>query len=127
VSERGLVKKDLMVGFKLNLEKTVGYRIRRVDENQKSIVQIFRSVGAKVFVLSEVGKGCPDILIGLNRPGRQAFLHLVEIKNDKVPPSGQRLTKDELNFHNEWNGFVSVVRNEKEAMYLIEQALKGEI
>ena len=39
---------------------------KRVDINQKAIVEHLRAMGMSVFHLHEVGKGCPDLLVGIN-------------------------------------------------------------
>ena len=38
--------------------------IRRVDNNQALIVRAFRAAGCTVEHLHQIGKGCPDLLIG---------------------------------------------------------------
>ena len=55
-------------------------RAAKVDSNQSSIVEDLRLIpGCSVLVLSSVGKGCPDILVGY----RGANL-LFEIKNEET-------------------------------------------
>jgi len=49
---------------------------RRTDENQREIMQALRTLGFCVFDLSNVGRGCPDLLVG--RKGR---IWLIEVKN----------------------------------------------
>lgn len=78
---------------------------RRVDANQREIVRSLRLAGASVHILSEVGDGCPDILVGWR--GKN---YLLEIKTD----SG-KLTKDQEDWHREWRGEVSIVRSLAEA------------
>lgn len=68
---------------------------RKVDTNHAEIVKFFREKGATVLDLSRVGKGCPDILVGINN--RMA---LVEIKkNDKA-----KYTDDQVKFMQGWKG-----------------------
>lgn len=57
----------------------------RIDRNQNDIVDALRRVGAAVTVLSSVGNGCPDILVGF-----RGQWYMMEIK---VP--GEHLTEDE--------------------------------
>ena len=52
-------------------------RAKRVDINQKAIVEHLRAMGASVFHLHEVGKGCPDLLVGVN-----SQTYLIEVKKD---------------------------------------------
>lgn len=88
-------------------------RANRVDGNQKLIVELLRRLGASVLLLSRVGDGCPDILVGYN--GMNA---LVEIKDGSKSPSGQKLTLRESQFHEMWLGHICVVRHEGEALEL---------
>jgi hypothetical protein len=85
-----------------------------VDENQKSIVDFLRGLGASVLILSEVGKGCPDILCGIFG---QNFL--IEIKNGMLAPSAQKLTKHEQHFFDTWKGQVCVINSECDAINFI--------
>ena len=68
---------------------------KRVDKNQKDIVEAFRKMGATVIDLSKVGKGIPDLMIGYNNKTA-----LVEIKSsDKA-----KFTPHQEAFIREWNG-----------------------
>ncbi len=78
----------------------------RIDANQPAIVKALRQVGCSVLVLSQLGDGAPDILVG--RAGRN---YLLEIKDGERPPSERKLTKDEQTFHNSWAGHKAVVGN----------------
>jgi len=71
-------------------------------------------MGASVLILSAVGKGCPDVLVGIN--GLNA---LVEIKDGSKIPSKQKLNALEEEFHEKWRGHVCVIKNEQEAAQLI--------
>ncbi len=68
---------------------------KRVDKNQKDIVNSFRKLGATVIDLSKVGKGLPDLLIGYNNKTA-----LVEIKSSE----NSKLTPHQEAFFREWNG-----------------------
>lgn len=78
---------------------------RRVDANQREIVERLRDYGATVFVLSEVGRGCPDIMFGIFGEN-----YLVEIKDGKKPLSAQKLTEKEIAFFQSWKGQVCIFR-----------------
>jgi hypothetical protein len=78
-------------------------RARQIDGNQNAIVDQLRQLGFSVCILSSVGKGVPDLLLG--RYGKN---WLIELKDEKQPPSKQRLTDDELNWHNKWHGQVAL-------------------
>lgn len=89
-------------------------RAARVDANQSLLVELWRRLGATVQILSAVGNGCPDILLGYN--GLNA---LVEIKDGSKVPSKQKLNKLQVEFHEAWRGHVCVIHNEHEATQLI--------
>lgn len=86
-------------------------RARRVDANQAAIAQALRDAGCSVEVLSDVGRGVPDLLVGLRMRN-----FLFEVKNDGQPASKQALTPAEKDWHQRWRGEVVVVRNVDEAM-----------
>jgi Holliday junction resolvase len=79
---------------------------KRVDANQKDIVSFFRKLGCSVQILSSVGKGCPDLLLGYR--GKN---YLIEVKNGALPPSSQKLTPHEAEFHEGWKGHVSIINS----------------
>jgi len=79
------------------------------DGNQAEIVEALRKVGASVLDLADVGRGCPDLLVGY--AGRE---WLVEVKT----PNGE-LTPDQKAFIQVWHGAVHVIRNVDEALAVI--------
>lgn len=85
----------------------------KVDNNQGEIVNGLRRIFGPDCVqdLSAVGRGCPDIAVGVR--GRTLFL---EIKG----PKG-KLTDDQIIWHREWPGQVDVVTTLQEAMAVIER------
>lgn len=72
---------------------------KRVDQNQAEIVAALRAVGATVQDLHEVGKGCPDALIGFRG---QTFL--IEFKSP-----GGRLTSNQITWIQHWNGALVLI------------------
>lgn len=87
----------------------VGWRMRRraaIDRNQPDIVKRLRAVGCTVQPLHSVGGGCPDLLVGFQ--GRNVLL---ELKDGDKPPSAQRLTDDQAEWHAVWRGQVAVVNS----------------
>lgn len=72
--------------------------IRKVDLNQKEIVEGLRALGFTVRHTHTVGRGFPDIVIG--KYGKNL---LVEIKQD-----GEPLTLDEKEFFDMWQGAVII-------------------
>lgn len=95
---------------------------KRVDANQKLIVDTFRAIGATVQIISMVGKGCPDIIVGY-----QGVNYLIEIKDGKKPPSGQKLTEHEQKFHDSWKGHVCLIRSCDEAIALLLKGMVGSL
>jgi Holliday junction resolvase len=70
-------------------------RAKRVDVNQREIVQALRKCGAVVHDLSGVGAGCPDLLVGYR--GKTV---LVEVKRD----SKAKYTKAQIAWNEAWRG-----------------------
>jgi hypothetical protein len=84
-------------------------RAKAIDRNQPEIVDALRNFGATVILLSAVGKGCPDLLVGY--AGQN---HLLEVKM----PKG-KLTPDQVVTHSTWGGRIRVVRSAEEAIQAI--------
>lgn len=91
---------------------------RRTDTNQRKIVDALRKVGAVVHVLSGVGGGVPDLLVGY-----RGHLFLLEVKNaEHVRRKNGEFTKnaltpDEQKFHQQWAQFpVHIVCSLSEAL-----------
>ena len=64
--------------------------VARVDANQKEIVAELRKLGASAVAIHEIGRGCPDLLVGT-----LGINYLLEVKDGTKPPSRRRLTPDE--------------------------------
>lgn len=86
-------------------------RAARIDSNQNEIVKHLRDHGASVQILSMVGKGCPDILVGYTNAAGIRFNYVMEIKDGDKPPSQQKLTPDEEKWFEGWQGECSVVNS----------------
>lgn len=89
----------------------MAHRAAKVDANQKEIVEALRSIGATVQHLHAVAQGCPDLLVG-----RQGVNYLLEIKDGAKPPSGRKLTPDQVTWHSIWQGAAVVVKSVDEAI-----------
>lgn len=72
--------------------------MKRVDDNQKEIVKGLRAVGAHVQSLSDVGDGCPDLLIAF-----RGIWYICELKDGAKHASRRRLTPKELAWHKKFN------------------------
>jgi Holliday junction resolvase len=89
-------------------------RAKRVDANQTEIVKALRKVGALVAITSSLGNGFPDIVVGFR--GR---VYMIEIKDGRAPPSAQKLTEPEREFHSLWAGYVHVINSIDQALQLL--------
>jgi hypothetical protein len=95
-------------------------RRSRVDRNQQEIVQALRDRGASVLQLHNIGKGCPDLLCSIvGEKGSITFL--VEVKDSSQPPSKQRLTPDESEFHYHWQGKIFIVNSVEKVHKLLNE------
>jgi hypothetical protein len=74
---------------------------RRVDSIQKQVTESLRKLGITVLVLSNVGHGCPDLLLGYG-----GHNYLVELKCGK-----NELTPFEKRFFDEWRGQADIAHN----------------
>jgi hypothetical protein len=79
-------------------------RAARTDANHAAIVKALRAVGASVQSLAGVADGCPDILVGY-----RGVNLLLELKDSTKPPSGRRLTAEQVKWIEAWRGDVRVV------------------
>jgi Holliday junction resolvase len=86
----------------------------KVDANQPEIVRALRQAGCSVLSISNMGKGCPDLLVGIRG---QNFL--MEIKDPSRKPSEQLLTDDEETFHMAWTGQVAVIKTIEQALAVV--------
>ena len=79
-------------------------RAKRIDANQPEIVKALKAAGCSVLDLHEVGKGCPDLLVGW-----QGQDLLVEIKTEDG-----KLEPVQVDFHRDWRGRCIVARSAAE-------------
>lgn len=87
----------------------------RVDQNQRAIVDTFRRLGWSVTILSQVGKGCPDLVCG-----RNGVNLLVEVKDGKGV-----LTDDETTWWTGWRGQACIVRSIEDVERWTQRAARG--
>jgi Holliday junction resolvase len=86
---------------------------KKIDANQKEIVSALRAAGASVTSLANIGKGCPDLLIGW-----RGVNYLVEVKN--LDGRGDRLTPAETEFIRSWRGQVVKILTIDDALALLD-------
>ena len=94
---------------------------KRVDDNQSKIVKALRAEGWSVTHLHSVGKGCPDLLVGLNKNGVK-YNFLLEVKDGS---KSWKLTPDQVIWHYNWQGQVDVVTSPENAVETINNLLKS--
>jgi len=90
---------------------------KRIDANQPMIVRDLRKAGAMVQSLADIGKGCPDLLVLF-----RGDAYVMEIKDGMQPPSKQRLTPLEKEWHAqalEARYHVYIVKDSTEALQII--------
>lgn len=82
---------------------------KRTDANQADIAADLRRCGCSVQDLHIVGKGCPDLAVGV-----RGLTFLLEVKVGKGT-----LTDDEKDWHAEWRGQVAIVHSTEEALAVV--------
>ncbi len=88
-------------------------RYPKVDKNQKDIVETLRECGMSVHTTHMVHNGFPDIVVGWC-----GYNFLLEIKSE-----GGKLTSDEKDFQEKWDGEYLVVFNERDAVHQIVRSV----
>ena len=83
-----------------------GYNAKR-DANEGEIVKALRAIGATVFMHS--GKDEPDLVVGFR--GKN---YLLEVKTDQG-----KLTKGQLEWHDNWKGQCCAVRTSAQAISIV--------
>lgn len=86
-------------------------RKARVDDNQREVVAALRKAGCSVEHLHAVGKGVPDLLVGVRTKN-----YLVEVKDGSKPPSARKLTDRQEEWHLRWRGQVLTVTSPEDAL-----------
>ena len=86
----------------------------RVDGNQKELTQQLRDFGCTVVVLSNVGSGCPDLLVGYR--GRN---YLMEVKDPSASAKDRRLRPSQQEFFDSWRGQRARVETIDEALNVL--------
>jgi hypothetical protein len=83
----------------------------RVDDNHAEIRETFRVLGYSVYDTATAGRGFPDLIIG-----KDGVNYLAEVKDGDKPPSQQKLTKAQKEFHGSWQGQVTIIRSIQDAI-----------
>ena len=88
-------------------------RNAKTDKNQREIVDGLRKMGFSVQVLSRVGQGFPDIMVG--GFGRN---FLFEVKSEHG-----RVNEKQIEWFSCWKGQAKVIRNLDEVIQEIQRGL----
>jgi hypothetical protein len=100
-------------------------RAAKVDRNHGEVVNALRKVGCSVQDLSAVGKGCPDLLVGVTCRAHDGVNLLLEVKDGAKPPSARKLTPDQEQWHGHWRGPVAIVTTVDEALDIVREIREG--
>ena len=88
----------------------------RADVNQAKIVDMLRKLGFSVEII-----GMPsDLLIAKN-----GTTVVIEVKNPDQSPSKRRLTDQEREFYESWQGLYAVIETQEECLSLKEAFSMG--
>jgi hypothetical protein len=89
-------------------------RAAKIDRNQPEIVAALRKAGATVQILSAVGKGCPDLLVGF-----RGVNTLIEVKDWQASANDRDLNDNQVDWHGGWRGQVAKVETVDAALAVI--------
>lgn len=87
-------------------------RAKKVDSNQPAIVKQLKALHVSVQLLSGVGDGCLDLLLGVRN-----LNFLVELKRPGLKKKG--LKPKQIKFLAEWRGQASVCESLEEILVVI--------
>jgi Holliday junction resolvase len=90
------------------------YKVRRIDENQPKIVEALRRIGLSVAITSTVSNGFPDIIVGHKNTN-----YMIELKDGSKIPSKQKLTPEEIDFHDKWKGQIATCNSLEQVLEVI--------
>ncbi len=90
-------------------------RAGKRDRNHAEVRTALRDVGCSVLDLGNVGEGCSDLLVAVNR--FRTFL--LEVKDGSKVPSARKLTPAQEKFRASWRGEYHVVYSRRAALDLV--------
>ena len=93
----------------------------KVDANQGEIVLALRRLGCTVMSIASVGRGCPDLVVGVR--GKNVLL---EVKDGRRPPSERKLTEAEREWIDAWRGQVNVVESVDDAIEVVFREVEND-
>lgn len=89
-------------------------RAAKVDDNQADIVGALEAAGCTVQSLAPVGRGCPDLLVGVC--GANV---LIEVKDGSKEPSRRGFTTQQKVWHRDWRGTAHVAETVEQALQIV--------
>jgi hypothetical protein len=102
----------------------------KVDKNQSKMIKVLRDGGCSVFSLAGMGKGCPDLLVGIESKLHGPTTYLIEVKDGsrygKSRSIESMLTKDQKTFISMWTGSPVVILKDVETAKAWVSRLTGE-
>lgn len=99
-------------------------RAKKRDRNSLEVIKEFRRLGCTVEDLGSVGKGVPDLLVGIIGWGMYPYDRMNALVEVKDGPKA-KLTPDQTVWHSEWKGQVCIVRNLEDVRNLVK-SYRGE-
>jgi Holliday junction resolvase len=91
---------------------------KRVDQNHREIVRALRQVpGVTVWSLADLGKGCPDLLVGY-----RGLTVLVEVKGAKG-----KLNAMQEDWHRRWTGSPVIIIRSVDDVETLITAMNAEV
>ncbi len=94
----------------------------RVDANQKEVVKQLRDLGVSVLHTHQLGRGAPDLVLGYINSN-----YMIELKDGNKTKSQQKLTPDEVQFQESWNGNYAVCNSIEQILTLIDYVDEGRV
>jgi Holliday junction resolvase len=89
----------------------------KLDSNQLEIVNALRGRGASVQSLAAIGRGCPDLLIGIH-----GINIVAEVKAHKAGTVAGEPNPDQARWIAEWRGVAVVIRDLEDVGRVVEMA-----
>jgi len=90
-------------------------RAARIDGNHREIVEAFEALGCSVLSLAAMGKGVPDLLVGVGLKN-----YLLEVKDGSLVPSARKLTQDEQRFQRAWKGQWGIIEDIRDVVRFVQ-------
>lgn len=94
-------------------------RAHRQDGNHGEIRDEFLRLGCSWMDTYQLGDGKPDGVAGYG-----GISQCIEIKDSKQPPSKQRLTDDEKEWHMNWTGGIRIVSCKADVAVAVETMIR---